>query len=69
MSTAPAPGRELETMSNAGPDSAPVPTTSRRELIGWAVFALVPVSVLVTLMVLHLMAAGAAAATGGCGGG
>lgn len=43
------------------------PTSSHRELFIW--IALIPASVLVVLMVLHLMTASAAAATGGCGGG
>jgi hypothetical protein len=33
------------------------------------VLALIPASVLVALLVLHLMSASAATATGGCGGG
>ncbi|HSR85393.1 MAG TPA: hypothetical protein VLM11_14555 [Streptosporangiaceae bacterium] len=48
------------------PGSAPPP--SRRRL-GWTVIAVLPISVLAALLVLHLMAASAAAATGGCGGG
>jgi hypothetical protein len=59
-------------IQQAGPQSTPppAPPLSRRQLLVWTVLGLlVPISVLTALLVLHLMAASAAAATGGCGGG
>jgi hypothetical protein len=56
----------------AQPLSPPLsrPALSRRQLIAWTLLGLLlPLSVLTALVVLHLMAASAAAATGGCGGG
>jgi hypothetical protein len=56
----------------AGQQSEPSSATalSRRQLLAWTVLGLLlPISVLTALLVLHLMAASAAAATGGCGGG
>ena len=41
---------------------------SRREVLGWTLFGLLPISVLTALFVLYVMT-GSAAATGGCGGG
>ena len=55
------------------PGSADVPPQSpaaRPQLLGWTLLALLlAVSMLTALVVLYLMAAGSAAATGGCGGG
>jgi len=69
MTTTPAADRLLEDASGAAPDPGRAPLASRREVLAWIVFALLPVSVLAVLLVLHVMSASAAAATGGCGGG
>jgi hypothetical protein len=69
MTIPPAAGRRPDSLSTALPDFGRTPAPSRRELLAWTVFALLPLSVLVALLVLHLMSASAAAATGGCGGG
>jgi hypothetical protein len=51
------------------PDSrSPAPPLSRREVLGWTLLGLLPISVLTALFVLYVMT-GSAAATGGCGGG
>jgi hypothetical protein len=42
---------------------------SRRPSLAWTLFGLLPLSVLIVVAVLHVMAASGAAATGGCGGG
>ena len=47
-----------------------LPTRARSgQLLAWTLLALLPLSVLVAIVVLNLMADSAAAATGGCGGG
>jgi hypothetical protein len=47
---------------------SPAPPLSRREVLGWTLFGLLPISVPTALLVLHVMT-GSAAAAGGCGGG
>ena len=69
MTTASAPDHLLEAASGAAPEPGRAPAVSRRGLLGWIMLALLPASVLVALAVLYQMAANAAAATGGCGGG
>lgn len=69
MMITPASESQLEAVSSSDDDSARAPTVNRRQALTWTLCALLPVSVLVALLVLHLMAASAAAATGGCGGG
>jgi hypothetical protein len=62
-----APASVAERQPLAGPPSAlPV---RRPRLVAWTLLGLLPLSVLTALVVLHLMAGSAAAATGGCGGG
>ena len=39
------------------------------QVLAWTLLALLPLSVLIAIFVLNLMADSAAAATGGCGGG
>ena len=41
----------------------------RRKEVAWLVVALVPLSALLAFLVLQMMAAASASATGGCGGG
>jgi hypothetical protein len=41
----------------------------RRRVLGYVLIALIPVSGITAIIVIGLMASGAAAATGGCGGG
>ncbi len=41
----------------------------RRKELGWFLVAMIPLSALLAFVVLQLMAASSAAATGGCGGG
>jgi len=57
----------------SGPQLAAAPAMAkpvrRWQLLAWTLFGLIPVSVLIAFLVLHFMAASAAAATGGCGGG
>jgi len=43
--------------------------SSGRQILAWTLLGLIPASVAIALLVLHVMAASAAAATGGCGGG
>ena len=54
----------------AAPDGAAIPAAPRRrnELI-WGLLGMLPLSALLAFVVLQLMAASSAAATGGCGGG
>jgi hypothetical protein len=61
---------EPEPASGRQRAAAPVQAAlSRRQILGWTLFGLLPLSVLLALAVLHVMADSAAAATGGCGGG
>jgi uncharacterized membrane protein len=41
----------------------------RRKELAWLVMGLVPLSALLAILVLHMMVAASASATGGCGGG
>ncbi len=50
----------------AGSLAAPL---SRPQMLAWTLLGILPLSVLVALIVVNLMAASAANATGGCGGG
>jgi ABC-type nickel/cobalt efflux system permease component RcnA len=63
------PEPELACGRQPAASPAKAETLNRRQLLAWTLFGLIPASVVIALLVLHFMAASAAAATGGCGGG
>jgi hypothetical protein len=63
------PKTELASDPQLAAALAPAEPLRRRQLLAWTLFGLIPASVLIAFLVLHFMAASAAAATGGCGGG
>jgi hypothetical protein len=70
------PGHEPDVPADSNPDDAPVSQgaradalSRRRTAVAAGLLSLIPLSALAVVVVLQLMASGAAAATGGCGGG
>jgi hypothetical protein len=70
MQQAPVGGPDQMPITNqSGGASARVSRPRRRKELAWFLLAMLPLSALLAFVVLQLMAASSAAATGGCGGG